>query len=43
MTDSAVDMADSADTAVRAVSMAIVRPVQKISGSPPGSRTASRR
>jgi uncharacterized protein YoxC len=32
VTDSAVDMADSADTAVRAVSMAIVRPVQKISG-----------
>jgi uncharacterized protein YoxC len=32
VTDSAVDMADSADTAVRAVSMAIVRPVQKVSG-----------
>jgi uncharacterized protein YoxC len=32
MTDSAVDMADSADTAVRAVSMAIVRPVQKVTG-----------
>jgi uncharacterized protein YoxC len=32
VTDSAVDMADSADTAVRAVSMAIARPVQKISG-----------
>ena len=32
VTDSAVDMADSADTAVRAVSMAITRPVQKISG-----------
>lgn len=32
VTDSAVDMADSADTAVRAVSMAITRPVQKIAG-----------
>ena len=32
VTDSAVDMADSVDTAVRAVSMAIARPVQKISG-----------
>ena len=32
MTDSAVDMADSVDTAVRAVSMAIARPVQKVSG-----------
>jgi uncharacterized protein YoxC len=32
VTDSAVDMADSADTAVRAVSMAIARPVQKLSG-----------
>jgi uncharacterized protein YoxC len=32
VTDSAVDMADSADTAVRAVSMAIARPVEKISG-----------
>ena len=32
VTDSAVDMADSADTAVRAVSIAITRPVQKISG-----------
>jgi uncharacterized protein YoxC len=32
VTDSAVDMADSADTAVRAVSFAIARPVQKISG-----------
>ena len=32
VTDSAVDMADSADTAVRAVSIAIARPVQKISG-----------
>ena len=32
VTDSAVSMADSADTAVRAVSMAITRPVTKISG-----------
>ncbi len=32
VTDSAVDIADSADTAVRAVSMAITRPVQKIAG-----------
>lgn len=32
VTDSAVDMADSVDTAVRAVSMAITRPVQKVSG-----------
>jgi uncharacterized protein YoxC len=32
VTDSAVDMADSVDTAVRAVSMAIARPVQKLSG-----------
>ena len=32
VTDSAVDMADSVDTAVRAVSVAIARPVQKVSG-----------
>lgn len=32
VTDSAVDMAESADTAVRAVSMAIQKPVTKISG-----------
>ena len=32
VTDSAVDAADSADTAVRALSMAITRPVQKVSG-----------
>lgn len=32
VTDSAVDMADSVDTAVRAVSVAISRPVQKLSG-----------
>ena len=39
VTDSAVDMADSADTAVRAVSMAIARPVQKISGLAAGHHT----
>ena len=32
MTDSAVDAVDSADTAVRAVSWAITKPVQKVSG-----------
>jgi hypothetical protein len=32
VTDSAVSMADSADTAVRAVSYAIARPVEKVSG-----------
>lgn len=32
VTDSAVDMAESVDTAVRAVSVAISRPVQKLSG-----------
>ena len=32
ITDSAVDAADSADTAIRAVSMAVTRPVQKVSG-----------
>jgi hypothetical protein len=32
VTDSAVSMADSADTAVRAVSTAIARPVEKVSG-----------
>src|SRR5438270_6890633 len=32
ITDSAVDAADSVDRAVRAVSMAITRPVQKLSG-----------
>jgi uncharacterized protein YoxC len=32
VTDSAVDAAESVDTAVRAVSFAIARPVQKISG-----------
>jgi hypothetical protein len=32
MTDSAVDAVDSVDTAVRAVSFAIARPVQRLSG-----------
>lgn len=32
MTDSAVDAVDSVDTALRAVSLAITRPVQKVSG-----------
>ena len=32
ITDSAVSMADSADTAVRAVSAAIAKPVEKVSG-----------
>jgi uncharacterized protein YoxC len=32
VTDSAVDAADSVDTAVRAVTFALTRPVQKISG-----------
>jgi uncharacterized protein YoxC len=32
VTDSAVDAADNVDTAVRAVSMAVTRPVQKVSG-----------
>jgi hypothetical protein len=32
ITDSAVDAADSVDTAVRAVTMAITRPVQVVSG-----------
>jgi hypothetical protein len=32
ITDSAVSAADSADTAVRAVSIAVTRPVQKLSG-----------
>jgi len=32
ITDSAVDAAESADTAIRAVSLAITRPVQKVSG-----------
>ena len=32
VTDSAVDAADAVDTAVRAVTMAVTKPVQKISG-----------
>lgn len=32
VTDSAVNAADSVDTAVRAVSLAVTRPVQKVSG-----------
>jgi uncharacterized protein YoxC len=32
MSDSAVDAVDSVDTAIRAVSLAITRPVQKVSG-----------
>ena len=32
MTDSAVDAVEGVDTAIRAVSMAITRPVQKVSG-----------
>ena len=32
VTDSAVDAADSVDTAVRAVSFAVTRPVKKLSG-----------
>ena len=38
VTDSAVDAADSLDTAVRAVSLAIARPVQKIAGLAAGVR-----
>jgi len=36
VTDSAVSMADSADTAVRAVSTAITTPVEKVSGAAAG-------
>jgi len=36
VTDSAVDIADSVDTAVRAVSFAITRPVQLIAGAAEG-------
>ena len=44
VTDSAVSMADSADTAVRAVSTAISKPVEKVSGlDAPASRTGSPR
>lgn len=38
VTDSAVDIADSVDTAVRAVSLAITRPVQLIAGLGAGIR-----
>src|SRR3712207_4701054 len=38
VTDSAVDAADSLDTAVRAVSLAVARPVQKIAGLAEGVR-----
>ncbi len=38
MTDSAVDAVDSVDTAIRAASLAITRPVQKISGAAAGLR-----
>ena len=38
MTDSAVDAVDSVDTAIRAVSLAITRPVQKVSGVAAGLR-----
>ena len=43
MTDSAVDAVDSVDTAVRAVSMAITRPVQKVSGLVAGASPRRRR
>ena len=36
ITDSAVSMAESADTAVRAVSLAITKPVEKVSGAAAG-------
>jgi hypothetical protein len=36
ITDSAVSMADSVDTAVRAVSYAIAKPVEKVSGAAAG-------
>src|SRR4029077_20414343 len=36
VTDSAVDAAESVDTAVRAVSMAVTRPVQRVSGGAGG-------
>ncbi len=36
MLDSAVDMTESLDTAVRAVSMAVVEPVKKVSGAVAG-------
>jgi len=37
ITDSAVSMAESADTAVRAVSYAIAKPVEKVSGAAAGA------
>jgi hypothetical protein len=40
MTDSAVDAVESADTAVRAVSHAVITPVQKVSGFAAGMTTA---
>ena len=42
VTDSAVSMADSADTAVRAVSTAISKPVEKVSGLHRGRRARLR-
>ena len=42
VTDSAVSMADSADTAVRAVSTAIAKPVEKVSGFTAGVAHGSR-
>ena len=42
ITDSAVDIADSADTAVRAVSFAITRPVQLVAGAGRGRRARIR-
>ena len=41
ITDSAVDAADSVDTAVRAVSMAVTTPVQKVSGFAAGVSTGA--
>ena len=41
ITDSAVDAADSVDTAVRAVTMAVTRPVQKVSGIAAGVSTGA--
>lgn len=40
ITDSAVSMADSVDTAVRAVSFAITKPVEKVSGAAAGAAHA---
>src|SRR3954447_7429255 len=41
ITDSAVDAAESVDTAVRAVSMAVTTPVQKVSGVAAGVSTGA--